>query len=201
MRSAPRDQTNESLFVNTTAITGNQISPLRQVAASRLYLGTAVAMFLSGLGFSAAAPQIAIFLVHDLGASLTTAGLFYLTNLTAPVAGYLIGSRSDRTGRRLGLFRLCAAAGFLVWAGISLSTQVWQPFAISAVVLGFAGAAGSQLFAALHDELTRRPESGGDGVVAVVRMALTVGWVVGPVAGAALAALLGLRWMLMATAI
>ena len=187
--------------MNTTAVTGKQISPLRQVAASPLYLGSAVAMFLSGLGFSAAAPQIALFLIHDLGASLTTAGLFYLTNLTAPIAGYLIGSRSDRTGRRLGLFRICAAAGFLGWAGISLSTQVWQPFVISAVVLGFAGAAGSQLFAAIHDELTLRPESGGDGVVAVVRMALTAGWVVGPVAGAAVAAQLGLRWMLMATAI
>ena len=86
--------------MNRTALTGNQISPLRQVAANPLYLGSAVAMFLSGLGFSAAAPQIAIFLVRDLGASLTIAGLFYLTNLTAPVAGYLIGSRSDRTGRR-----------------------------------------------------------------------------------------------------
>ncbi len=187
--------------MNTTAVAGNDVSPLRQVTANRLYLGSAVAMFLSGLGFSAAAPQIALFLVHDLGASLTTAGLFYLTNLTAPVAGYLIGSRSDRTGRRLGLFRICAVAGFLGWAGISLSTQVWQPFVISATVLGFAGAAGSQLFAAIHDELTRRPESGGDGVVAVVRMALTAGWVIGPVAGAALAAQLGLRWMLMATAV
>ena len=84
--------------MNTTAVAGNDVSPLRQVTANRLYLGSAVAMFLSGLGFSAAAPQIALFLVHDLGASLTTAGLFYLTNLTAPVAGYLIGSRSDRTG-------------------------------------------------------------------------------------------------------
>ena len=32
-------------------------------------------------------------------------------------------------------------------------------------------------------------------------MALTAGWVVGPVAGAALAAQVGLRWMLMATAL
>jgi SET family sugar efflux transporter-like MFS transporter len=43
-------------------------------------------MFLSGLGISAAAPQIASFLVQDLGTSLTAAGPFYSTNLTAPVA-------------------------------------------------------------------------------------------------------------------
>ena len=185
----------------TSAQMPQRVSPLRQVAATPLYLGATIAMFLSGLGFSAAAPQIALFLVNDLGASLTTAGLFYLTNLTAPIAGYLVGSRSDRTGGRLGLFRLCAVLGFVGWAGISFSTQVWMPFVISALVLGFSGAAGSQLFAAVHDELVRRPESGGDGVVAIIRMALTAGWVVGPVVGAALAAQLGLRPMLMATAV
>lgn len=177
------------------------VSPLRQVAATPLYRASAIAMFLSGLGFSAAAPQIAIFLVRDLGASLTTAGLFYLTNLTAPVAGYLIGSRSDRTGRRLGLFRVCAVLGFVGWAGIAFSTQVWMAFVLSALVLGFSGAASSQLFAAVHDELVRRPGPGGDGVVAIIRMALTAGWVVGPVAGALLAAQWGLRPMLFATAV
>lgn len=178
-------------------------SALRVVFRSPLYRGATVALFLSGLGFSAAAPQIAQFLVNDLGASLTVAGLYYLTNLTAPIAGYLIGRRSDRTGRRLGLFRLCAVAGGLGWLGIAASTELWMPFVISAVVLGFAGAATSQLFAAIHDELAREPEVGaaGDGVVSIVRMALTLGWVVGPVAGSFLAAQLGLHALLFATAI
>jgi len=33
--------------------------------------------------------------VCDLHVSLTTAGLYYLTNITAPVAGYFIGARSE----------------------------------------------------------------------------------------------------------
>ncbi|AVT38877.1 MFS transporter [Plantactinospora sp. BB1] len=140
-----------------------------------------------------------MFVACVLESSLSTAGLFYLTNLTAPVAGYLVGARSDRTGRRLGLFRLCAVAGFLGWVGIALSTQLWIPFAISALVLGFAGAATSQLFAAIHDEATLRPNRGNDGVVAIVRMALTAGWVVGPVAGSFLAAEVNLRTMLVVT--
>jgi SET family sugar efflux transporter-like MFS transporter len=176
-------------------------SPFRLLLSSPLYRGATVALFLSGLGFSAAAPQIASFLVKELDASLTVAGLFYLTSLTAPVAGYLVGSRSDRTGRRMGLFRLCAVAGFAGWAGIAFSTQLWMPFAISALVLGFAGAATSQLFTAIHDELAARPNPANDGVVAGVRMALTAGWVVGPVAGAYLAAQAGLRTMLLATAV
>lgn len=175
-------------------------SALRLVLETPLYRGATVAMFLSGLGFSAAAPQIASFLVDELHASLTVAGLYYLTSLSAPIAGYLVGARSDRTGRRLGLFRVCAVAGFLGWTGIAFSTQLWMPFVVSAVVLGFAGAATSQVFAALHDEISARPKAGNDGVVAIVRMALTGGWVIGPATGSFLAANAGPRAMLFATA-
>ncbi|GAB3928596.1 sugar efflux transporter SetB [Kribbella albertanoniae] len=176
-------------------------SALRLMLASPLYRGATIALFLSGLGFSAAAPQIASFLVNELGASLSAAGLFYLTSLTAPVIGFLVGARSDRTGARLGLFRACAVAGFAGWTGIAFATQLWMPYVISAVVLGFAGAATSQLFAAVHDELKAHPDPGNDGVVAGVRMAMTGGWVVGPVAGSFLAAHTSLRIMLLATAI
>ena len=176
-------------------------SALRLVLASPLYRGATVALFLAGLGQSAAAPQIALFLTKELGGSLTIAGLFYLTSLTAPVAGYLVGARSDRTGGRLGLARVCTVAGFLGWVGVACATQLWMPFVISAVVLGFAGAAASQIFAAIHDELSVRPSVVGDGVVSTVRMALTAGWIVGPPAGAVLAAHFGLRPMLFATSL
>lgn len=166
-----------------------------------LYRGATIAMFLSGLGFSAAAPQIALVLVDNLSGSLTAAGLFYLTNLTAPVAGYLVGARSDRTGGRLGLFRACAVAGSAGWAAIAFSTQLWMPFVLSAVFGGFGAAAASQLFAAIHDDTSARPHPNNDGVVAVVRMALTAGWVVGPVAGSFLAAHTSLQVMLLATAV
>lgn len=157
-------------------------------------------MFLSGLGTSAAAPQIVLFLVKELQVSLPAAGLFYLTNLMAPIAGYLVGSYSDRTGNRLGLFRICALAGFAGWAAIAMASDAWMPFVISAVVLGFSGAAASQVFAALHDDISRNPGGNDDSVVAIVRMALTAGWVVGPVLGAWLAAQYGLRTMLWVTA-
>ncbi len=174
---------------------------MRATMASPLYRGATIAMFLSGLGMSAAAPQIALFLVNDLHVSLTTAGLSYLMNVTAPVAGYLIGARSDRTGKRLGLFRLCALAGFLGWVGIAVAEQAWLPFLITALVLSFSGAAGSQLFAAIHDDLQATRSPVGDGVVSIVRMALTAGWIIGPVLGSVLAAAVSLRAMLVATAL
>src|ERR1700685_344577 len=166
-------------------------SAVHAVWGSPLYRGATVALFLSGLGTSAAAPQITLFLVDDLHVSLTTAGLYYLTNITAPIAGYLIGARSDRTGRRLGFFRLCAIAGFVGWCAMAAATQLWMPFVISALVLAFAGAAGSQLFAAVHDDLKATASPAADGVVSIVRMALTAGWVVGPVLGSILASAAG----------
>src|ERR1700691_5529678 len=174
-------------------------SAVRSVWASPLYRGATIALFLSGLGTSAAAPQITLFLVNDLHVSLTTAGLFYLTNITAPIAGYLIGARSDRSRKRLGLFRWCALAGFIGWVAMALADQLWMPFVISTVVLAFSGAAGSQLFAAVHDDLRATASPVADGVVSIVRMALTAGWVVGPVLASILAPAAGSRVMLAAT--
>ena len=76
-----------------------------------------------------------------------------------------------------------------------------MPFVISATVLAFAGAAGSQLFAAIHDDLKANESPVADGVTTIVRMALTAGWIIGPVLGAFLTAAFGPRIMLVATAI
>jgi MFS transporter, SET family, sugar efflux transporter len=165
----------------------------RQVANSRLYLGAAWALFMSGLGVSAVAPQIVLFLVKDLGASLSVGGLYYLTSLAAPIAAYLVGRWSDRSGTRLVWFRLCAIAGCLGWAGVALSTAVWVPFVIGIVPLAFSGAAASQIFAAVHDERRQRPGEADERVVALIRMALTAGWIVGPVLGAWVSATHGTR--------
>jgi MFS transporter, SET family, sugar efflux transporter len=178
-----------------------RLSAIRATLRSPLYRGGAIALFLSGLGTSAAAPQITLFLINDLHVPLSTAGLYYLTSLTAPVAGYIIGSRSDRTGKRLGLFRLCALVGFLGWMAIAFAGQAWIPFVISAIVLAFSGAATSQLFAAIHDELRQTNNPSADGVISIVRMALTGGWIVGPVLGFYLASQFGARTMLIATAV
>jgi len=55
-------------------------SALRLTWASPLYRGATAAMFPPGLGFSAAAPQIASFLVNELGASFTAAGAVALSD-------------------------------------------------------------------------------------------------------------------------
>jgi SET family sugar efflux transporter-like MFS transporter len=174
---------------------------LQQVLRSPLYRGSTLALFLAGVGSSAAAPQIVLYLVRELGASLPVAGLYYLTSLAGPLAGYLVGRYSDRTGNRLNLFRLCALAGFVGWAAMALSGALWIPFVVGAVVLSFSSATFSQLFAAVHDEQVATPGSKNDSVVAIIRMANTAGWIVGPVIGAWVAATYGLRPMIWLTAV
>lgn len=166
-----------------------------------LYRGAMIGLFISGLGGAAATPQIASFLVNELDASLRTAGLFYLTSLTAPIAGYFVGARSDRTGQRLTFFRMCAIAGFIGWLAFAFAPALWVPFLLSSTILAFAGVAMSQLFAAIHDDVAANLSESGDGVFATVRMAVTAGWIVGPVIGTTIAATAGTRTVLIFTAI
>jgi MFS transporter, SET family, sugar efflux transporter len=118
----------------------------------------------------------------------------------ATIALFLSGlGTSDRKQARL--FRLCAFAGFIGWGGFALSNWIWMPFLLGTLVLPFSNAAGSQLFAAVRDSLDRSAINSDESVVAVVRMALTAGWVVGPVVGNWFAAGFGLRAMLWGTAL
>lgn len=154
---------------------------------------------MSGIGISVTAPQITLFLVRVLHMSDTVAGLYFLTNLAAPVAGYALGSLSDRLGSRLLVFRLSALAGFAGWTLMAVATQTWMPFAINIVLLGAAGAGAAQLQAAVRDELTVNPTPVDNQVVALIRMAMAIGWIVGPVFGAVAGAVWGLRPLLLGT--
>ena len=150
---------------------------------------------------SATTPQLTLFLVGDLGASVPVAGLYYLVNFIAPVAGYLLGNLSDRQSDRLTLFRVCGVIGGVGWLLMCLATQVWMPFAIGAVALSLSGASMGLLFAAVRDYLTRHQTPAADRVIAAIRMAFTVGWILGPILGSWFGAVYGLRPLLLATAV
>src|SRR3954449_9319008 len=101
-------------------------SALRIVVRSRFYRSAFLSLLIAGVGLSAAAPQLTLFLVRDLGAPLPVAGLFYMTNLAALVAGYLVGRLSDRGQDRLLPFRACVLVGTLGWLSMSAATALWQ---------------------------------------------------------------------------
>lgn len=174
-------------------------SATRYILRSRLLRGAFLSLVISGIGMSITAPQITLFLVEELHLTDSQAGLYFLTNLIAPITGYIVGSLSDRMGSRLLVFRISAVAGFVGWALMAVAMQAWMPFAINMVLLSGAGAGAAQLQAAVRDELNRAPTPADNGVVAVMRTAMAFGWVVGPVLGAVLGAMLGLRPLLFLT--
>lgn len=159
------------------------------------------ALVISGIGVSATTPQMTLFLVDDLDASVPVAGLYYLTNFAAPLAGYWLGNLSDRQEDRLTLFRMCAVVGGAGWLAMGLATEIWMPFVIGALALSIAGGSMGLLFAAVRDELSRGASPAADRVISAVRMAFTAGWIIGPVLGSWFGAVYGLRPLLLATAV
>jgi SET family sugar efflux transporter-like MFS transporter len=171
------------------------------VLRSRLYRGATVSLFLAGLGISVAIPQLSLFLVQDLNASLPVAGLFFLTNLAAPVLGFVVGRWSDRMADRLWLFRVGAVVGLVGWILMAFSTEVWMAFLVNLTVLGFAGATGSLIFAAVRDQLTHAPTGADNRVMSTVRLGFSLGFVTGPVLGSVLGGVAGLRLTLIAAGV
>ncbi|MDX6264359.1 MAG: transporter, family, sugar efflux transporter [Kribbellaceae bacterium] len=176
-------------------------SALGIVFRSRVYRGAFLALLIAGIGMSAATPQFTLFLVRELHTPLPVAGLYYVTNLAAPVAGYFVGRLSDRTPERLLWFRICALVGTVGWLAMAAANTIWLPFVISTVALSVSGGSMAQLFAACRDELSRHPTKADNRVVATVRMAFVIGWIIGPVAGSWFGGQFGLRALLLATAV
>ncbi|WP_157683412.1 MFS transporter [Microlunatus soli] len=160
-----------------------------------------IGLFISGIGVSSTMPQMTLFLVNELHLSTSTAGLYYLVNLLAPVSGFVVGSLSDRLQNRLVLYRLCALLAAIGWVAMSMATRPWQPFVIGAVALSLGGGAMGQLFAATRDELSRHPTAINNRVISAIRMAFSAGWIVGPVLGSWFGSAFGLRPLLVATAV
>jgi SET family sugar efflux transporter-like MFS transporter len=176
-------------------------STLGLVLGTRLYRRAMTSLFLAGLGISVAMPQLSLFLVQDLNAPLPVAGLFFLTNLAAPVLGFVVGRWSDRLTDRLSLFKVGAVVGLLGWVVMAVTTEVWMAFAVNLTVLGFSGATGALIFAAVRDELTRGPTGADNRVMSTVRLGFSLGFMIGPVLGSVLGGVAGLRLTLLASGV
>jgi SET family sugar efflux transporter-like MFS transporter len=187
--------------MSSSAVTTRSQSAFTLIRRSPLYRRSMLSLFFAGLGMSIAMPQLSLFLVQDLHASLSVAGLFFLTNLAAPVLGFLVGRWSDRMTDRLSLFRIGALVGLAGWVVMGFTTQVWMAFAVNLTVLGFAGATGSLIFAAVRDQLTHAPTGADNRVMSTVRLGFSLGFMTGPLLGSVLGGVAGLRVTLVAAGV
>jgi len=176
-------------------------SALRLVLADRFYRSATIALFIYGVAMSATVPQMTLFLAKELGASLQVAGSYFLVNLIAPLAGFVIGAISDRRSDRLVVFRICAVVCGAGWLAMALSTQLWMPFVIGAGVLSLGGAIIAQLLAAVRDQLSHHPTAAENRIISMVRMGFCAGWVIGPVLGTWIGTSFGPRVLFLFTAV
>jgi SET family sugar efflux transporter-like MFS transporter len=83
---------------------------------------------------------------------------------------------------------------------MAFTTEVWMAFLVNLTVLGFAGATGSLIFAAVRDQLTHAPTGADNRVMSTVRLGFSLGFMAGPVLGSVLGGA-GLRLTLIASGV
>ena len=158
-------------------------------------------MLFMSLASSSTLPLVTLYLVNRQHVTLSHAGLFFVGEaLLGLILGLFVGRRSDRWNSRLPAMRLAAtwvAAGWLVFA---LSPALWLTVSVGAVFLSAGTITMGQAFAALHDVMVRDGETQPGLINTTVRTAFSFGFVLGPLLGSELAALVGFRVAFLAAA-
>jgi len=151
-------------------------------------------MALMSLATSSGIPLIALYLVKDVGVGLSTAGLFF-TGVALPglFLGVLIGRRSDRWRSRLPFIRGATAWVGAGWLALALSPLPWLTLSAGAVFLSLGGALMGQIYATLHDVMTRDREAQLQLINTTIRTGWSFGFVFGPLVGSALATVASFR--------
>ena len=160
----------------------------------REYRAFLLIMVLLSLAVSSTLPLITLYLVDQLHVTLSQAALFFVGEaLLGLIIGLVVGRWSDRWRSRLPAIRVAAvwvAAGWLVFA---FSPYPWLTLSAGGLFLSAGAITMGQAFAALHDAMVREGETQPALINATVRTAFSFGFVVGPLVGSELAALVSFR--------
>ena len=149
-------------------------------------------MVLMSFATSSGMPLISLYLVKDMGIGLSTAALFF-TGLAVPglLLGVLLGRRSDRWRSRLPFIRAATVWVSAGWLVLGLSPFPWLTLSVGAVFLSLGGVLMGQVFATLHDVMTRDHEPQPQLINTMIRTGWSFGFVFGPVIGSVLATVAG----------
>jgi len=152
-----------------------------------------IMVFLS-LSTSSTLPLVTLYLVGSLHVALSLVGLYFVGEaLLGLLLGVVVGRWSDRWPSRVPAMRLAATWVALGWLVFALSPYVWLSLAVGAVFVSAGAITMGQAFAALHDVMVRDAERRPGLVNATIRTAFSLGFVLGPLLGSELAALVSFR--------
>jgi MFS transporter, SET family, sugar efflux transporter len=151
-------------------------------------------MVLLSLAISSTQPLVTLYLVNHLHVALSQAGLFFVGEASVGlILGLLVGRWSDRWNSRLPVMRLASIWVAVGWLVFAFSSQLWLTVLVGAVFLSADAITMGQTFAALHDVMVRDGEAQPGLVNATIRTAFSLGFVLGPLLGSALAVLVSFR--------
>ena len=165
--------------------TRGPLAPLRDLLADfpRVVLVLAAGDLVASFGFSLFFPFLTIYLVQDMGAAASEAGLavaaYSLFSVGSGLAG---GWLADRVGRRPVLIGSVSMSAMLV-ASMALASEMWH-VALVMVLLGCVDPAflpAARAAVADTVEEARRPRA-----FALLGVVSAMGWIAGPVIGAGL---------------
>lgn len=158
-------------------------------------------MVLLSLAMSSTLPLVTLYLVDNLHAALSQTGIFFVGEASLSlILGLLVGRLSDRWTSRLPAMRAAAIWVAIGWVVFALSPYLWLSLAVGAIFLGASAIVMGQAFAALHDAMVWDSEPHPGLINTTVRTGFSLGFVVGPVLGSQVAALLSFRVAFLATA-
>jgi len=152
-----------------------------------------IMVFLS-LATSSTLPLVTLYLVDRLHVALSLAGLFFVGEaLFGLMLGLFIGRRSDRWRSRVPAMRVAVVWEAIGWLLFAVSPNFWVTLVAGTLFLSAGAITMGQAFAALHDVMVRDQEPQPGFVNTTVRTAFSFGFVLGPVVGSQVAALVSFQ--------
>jgi len=172
----------------------DRLAVLTSVWHKREYRAFLLIMVCLSLATSSTLPLVTLYLVGSLHVALSLVGLFFIGEaLLGLILGLVVGRWSDRWPSRVPAMRLAATWVAVGWLVFAFSPYAWLSLAAGAVFVSAGAITMGQAFAALHDVMVRDAERRPGVVNATIRTAFSLGFVLGPLLGAELAALVSFR--------
>ncbi len=172
----------------------DRLAVLTSVWHKREYRAFLLIMVCLSLATSSTLPLVTLYLVGSLHVALSLVGLYFIGEaLLGLILGLVVGRWSDRWPSRVPAMRLAATWVAVGWLVFAFSPYVWLSLAAGAVFVSAGAITMGQAFAALHDVMVRDAERRPGFVNATIRTAFSLGFVLGPLLGSELAALVSFR--------
>ncbi|MFD0559112.1 SET family sugar efflux transporter-like MFS transporter [Stackebrandtia endophytica] len=147
---------------------------------------------LAGVAASAAIPLVPLYMTTVLNASLSQVGAISIGALVGAVVGLPLGRLSDRIRSRSNLMAVLAMWMTAGWLLMPLMPNFWAAAVVYAVGVPFIGPINAQIFAGLSQALERREEASPATITTTLRGGYSFGYVIGPLMGTAMAAMISL---------